>query len=265
MMFEFFIDTADIDYIRRNIVPLLEKCKHYLAGITTNPNAMHKIGCNSLSQWEEVLPKLCAFVTEMRGDNLGEVFVQIPNSKMSVDDVFDFAQHIKEFNDGHTILGLKIPPSVKILQPTYELKKIMPVNVTGLADCSTVLSCATYGVDYASIIPGRMEEVGIDANAHLSFLRKRAGTTEVITGSMRTIEGLFNAVAFNTIPTIGERVWNEIIKQKIDITTWNPAGHTAQPNLFSPHIDQRSTQLSIDFFKQMDELGKQVHTDWKNR
>ena len=268
-MFEFFIDTADIDYIRKNIMPIVEPVKGYMYGITTNPNAMFKIKHTSLAQWEEVLPKLCALVTEIRGDNQGEVFVQIPNSKMNVDEVFQFAEYIKDFNDGSTRLGLKIAPSVDILRETFHLRRIMPLNVTGLADCSTVLSCATYGVDFASIIPGRMEEVGINANAHLSFLRKRGGTTEVITGSMRTIEGLFNAVAYNTIPTIGERVWNKIIEQHRDIISeYNNLEHiryTGNPDMFSPHVDARSTQLSIDFFTQMDILGKQIYKDWKEK
>ena len=85
---------------------------------------------------------------------------------------------------------------------------------------------------------------------------------------MRTLEGLANAIAYNTIPTIGERVWNKIIAYNLDITDpdwieqYSPIV-IIKPNMFSPNIDFRNRQLSIDFFKQMDELGKQVYTDWK--
>ncbi len=264
-MFDFFIDTANIAYIRENIMPLVEDCKNYVLGITTNPNAMAKIKHHTLAQWEDVLPKLCALVTEIRGDSLGEVYVQIPNSKMNMDEVADFAEHINKFSDGKTRLGLKIPPNIDLLTNVHWLKEIMPINVTGLADCCTALSCTTYGVDYASIIPGRMNEVGINASAHLSFLRKRRGTTEIIAGSMRSLEGLINAIAYNTTPTIGERVWEDIIDNDVDITKLQISDDTTEPSLFAPHIDGRNIQLSVDFFTQMDKLGEQVYKDLKSR
>ena len=138
-----------------------------------------------------------------------------------------------------------------------EIQKLMPVNVTGLADCGTALSCMTYGVDYVSIIPGRMEEVGIVADDHLKFLLKRNSDTKVITGSMRTIDGLARAVKYDTIPTIGTRVWDKIANKSLDIGTLSE-----QDPLFSPHIDSRNTDLSVSFFHQMDTLGMKAYEEF---
>jgi transaldolase len=259
--FNYFIDTADINYIR-SLRSLIRNSNNVL-GITTNPNAMSKIGYTNLSQWVKILPKLCELVTEIRGDNRGLVHVQLPSSKMLGNDAVLFAHYIQKFNDSNTKLALKIPPTTEILNVVSYLQKIMPVNVTGLSDCSTALSCCSYGVDYVSIIPGRMEEVGIDANAHLDFMLKRKGITKVITGSMRTVNGLANAVAYNTVPTIGARVWDKIYEDDIDISQHFPIMHYHSDAMFSPTIELANINLSIDFFKQMDELGATAYKDWK--
>lgn len=221
---------------------------------------MDKIKRTTLSEWELILPELCSLVSEIRGDDGGLVHVQAPNSEMTGAEVLKFAEHIHKFNDGQTSLALKIAPNSDVLEAVSEIQKIMPVNVTGLADCSTALSCITYGVDYVSIIPGRMEEVGIVADDHLKFLLKRSGNTEVITGSMRTVDGLARAVKYNTIPTIGTRVWDKIVNQGVDIGSLSK-----QNSLFSPSIDERNTNLSLSFFQQMDALGAAVYKDFIDR
>ena len=255
-MFDFFIDTADIDYIR-NLTPAIEDYRKNVKGITTNPNAMDKIRQRTLAEWQSTLPDLCKLVSEIRGDDQGEVHVQAPNSEMTGQEVLAFAQHIHKFNDGQTKLALKIAPKADVLEVVGEIQKLMPVNVTGLADCGTALSCMTYGVDYVSIIPGRMEEVGIVADDHLKFLLKRNSDTKVITGSMRTIDGLARAVKYDTIPTIGTRVWDKIANKSLDIGTLSE-----QDPLFSPHIDSRNTDLSVSFFHQMDALGMKAYEEF---
>lgn len=261
-MYNFFFDTADIDYIK-NLwskigTPELSKS---VKGITTNPNAMAKIGRHTLEEWQAILPKLCELVSEIRGDARGEVHVQAPNSEMTGDEVYSFAKFISRFSDGNTKLGLKIAPKLNVLKEVDFIKEYMPVNVTGLSDCSTAISCIAYNVDYVSIIPGRMEEVGIDADQHLSYISRRNGIGEVITGSMRTIEGLKKAVKEDTVPTIGTRVWDIVLNEDVDISSFevNPT----PPSMFSPAVTDKNTELSVSFFKQMDELGQKAYEDFK--
>ena len=55
-MFNYFVDTADIDYISKLDLANRFNPVHML-GITTNPNAMSKINHWSLDSWTQVLPK----------------------------------------------------------------------------------------------------------------------------------------------------------------------------------------------------------------
>ena len=242
-MFDYFVDTADINYIKKLDLSSRLNRAHML-GITTNPNAMSKINKLTLKEWEYTLPKLCELVSEIRKDDKGQVHVQAPNSNMTGEEVLKFARHIHTFNDGNTKLALKIPPTLTVLKKAAEIQNLMPVNVTGLSDCCTALSCLSFGVDYVSIIPGRMEEVGIDANAHLAFVTKRSNSNgKVITGSMRTVEGLLNAVKYRTIPTIGTRVWDKLVdfdfgNNKVDYYNEETV------EMFSPYINKTNRDQS---------------------
>lgn len=260
-MFKYFVDTADIDYIKK--LDLSNRFgKSNMLGITTNPNAMNKINHNSLSSWTKILPKLCEIVSSIREDSFGEVHAQAPNSHMTGDEVLRFAEYIHKFNDGNTKIALKIPPTISVLKKVQDIKSLMPVNVTGLSDCCSAFACLAYDVDYVSIIPGRMEEVGIDANAHLRFITKRKNkdTHKVITGSMRTIEGLLNAVRYHTIPTIGTRVWDKLTD--FDLSTFTDYYDENTVDIFAPNISDDNRNLSISFFSQMDELGMQAYKDF---
>jgi len=261
-MFNYFVDTADTNYIKNLDLSNRFNPTHML-GITTNPNAMSKINKFTLREWEDTLPKLCELVSEIRKDGEGQVHVQAPRSSMTGDQVLKFAEHIHTFNDGNTKLVLKIPPTLTVLKKAAEIQNLMPVNVTGLSDCCTALSCLSFGVDYVSIIPGRMEEVGIDANAHLAFVTKRSNSNgQVITGSMRTVEGLLSAVRYLTLPTIGTRVWDKLVgvdllQEVSKIEYFNEC----DVERFSPYINEKNRDLSVQFFGQMDELGQKCFED----
>ena len=223
-----------------------------------------KINHHSLESWVSVLPKLCETVSQLRGDSLGRVHVQAPNSQMSGEEVLRFAKYISSHDDGRTKLALKIAPTISVLSKVSEIQKYMPVNVTGLSDCSSALACLSHGVDYVSIIPGRMEEVGIDADSHLSFLMKRKrGAGEVITGSMRTLDGLWRAVSYNTIPTIGEKVWDQLGDGDLAKGA-NELNYFSQEDTanLSPLVSSENINLSLEFFNQMDLQGDTAYRDF---
>lgn len=273
-MFDFFFDTADTDYIRKTWDDVGSRLgSSQIRGITTNPNAFMKIDAHQLSEWETKLPELCSLVSELRGDDKGVVYVQAPKSTMTPDQVISYAKHISQFNDGQTKLGLKIPPFYPILEVVDELNEYMETNVTGLSDCSTALSCLSYNVKYISLIPGRMEEQGVDAKSHVLFTRRRQNegtpaTGEIIAGSMRTIEGLEWVCNYGTVPTIGTRVWDQIVGNSDvleRVSTFGSEIVSCSELKFSPHITDTNTKLSVDFFQQMDECGKQAHQDFISR
>lgn len=263
-MVDFFIDTADLNAITNiwnKIKDNVDSDK--LLGITTNPNAFKKINMFRLKEWSDHLPKLCELVTNIRGDRNGVVYVQAPVSSMSSKEIIDFADYISNFSDGNTRLGLKIPPFLHALDVISDIEDFMETNVTGVADVGTALFANSFFPKYVSIIPGRMEEVGIDAKSQVRYLMNSRLNSYIITGSMRTLEGLRWVSEMGTVPTIGERVWDLIDdltfldKLSFDITSLEfPVQH------FSPAISDKNTELSIAFFKQMDEYGQKCKEDF---
>jgi transaldolase len=261
----FFLDTADVEYNKVCWDRFSYAFKgEELSGITTNPNAMYKVGVQTLSQFEKIVNDLCELVTNIRQDDKGVVFVQGPSSEMTSEQQIEFIKHIENFTDGHTKIGLKIPPFLEALRAVEELNKHTITNVTGLADCSNALRAISYGVDYISIIPGRMEENNINAKANISFVKERkADKTDIITGSMRTVEGLKWVIEYGTVPTIGAKVLDKIVT-KDEICAfkgmWNIVDGYAPQN-YSPKVTKKMIQLSVDFFKQMDKCGKPLFFD----
>ena len=95
--------------------------------------------------------------------------------------------------------------------------------------------CCTYDVGYISIIPGRMEEVGIDAQSAIAFVNQcNFGNTEIITGSQRTTEQIIYSFYLDTVPTIGEKCWADIFQgdnfQRILNGVWLRTSWTFQSN-----------------------------------
>jgi hypothetical protein len=263
-----FIDTGDESYIKNIWEDFLSKglTGKEIVGITTNPNAMSKCNVNTLQEFESKTRTLCKLISNIRKDDLGVVYVQHPDSNVSCEDLDKWISTILKFSDGQTKVGLKIPPYQNLLQKIDEYRGIIDFNVTGVADCSTALYCFTYLPRYVSLIPGRMAEVGIDASEHMGFIdqRKERKKSELITGSMRTIEGLSLSIKYNTVPTIGTRVFDLLIQN--DISSFIKLWEFETPNdyiKFSPHVDARSTDLSISFFNQMDQMGNQLKLNLK--
>ena len=307
---EFFLDTANEDELRRLWEFVNKQSEVDCIGITTNPNALAKIECNTMAQLEKVLPKLVALTTEMRNDRSGGiVHVQIPNSEMVDEEILRWAEWVAEFSDDVTSMAVKIPHQTRILRLTDLIKlRGVLVNVTGIADWATLCKAFQYrDVKYASLIPGRMEEVGIDANRHMEYIKqinrsddlrrpqaskfqigkpqssvavyKDSMRQQVIAGSMRTIEGLHNAIARGTVPTIGMRVWDQLLKPSWktgqhavseftglwDEKHWPHAvgtGEILADYSHAPLVTDANIKLSIDFFEQMDELGANMYKEF---
>lgn len=268
---KFFIDTADVNYIQTLWDTLgTHTSPTSMVGITTNPNALAKVECDTLSKFETLVPQLCELTKMIRGDDEGIVYVQVPFSLMTVDEIIDWAKYVSTFNGNGAHMGLKIPHFSYILRETHlpELKDLY-LNVTGVSDANTIIKALSYeNVTYASIIPGRMEEVGIDADAHLEYLscNRFRPHQNVIAGSMRTIEGLKKSIYYGTVPTIGTRVW-DIMKSE---SLWNEfEGYWNTQFVstdihadYTPTVTDANIELSRGFFQQMNNLGDNIFDDF---
>lgn len=268
---EFFFDTADLSYIRNAWGKNLSKyfIGKNVVGITTNPNALSKVNCNNLDSMSKLIRESCQLITEIRGDTKGVVYVQVLNSLMTPKEIVKFAEMATHFSDGFTEVGLKIPPFKRALELVDILNDYMDINVTGVSDCATALKCLSYNVRYVSLIPGRMEEAGIDAKRQIQYINQRKETgAEIITGSMRTLDGLEWVIATNTVPTIGTRVFDQILGDKDNmkrfVNMWNETMDSDFPEHFSPPVTKDMHDLSEAFFLQMDYLGRHIYEEFKD-
>lgn len=268
----FFIDTADVTYIKNlweNRLSWAGINPKKLVGFTTNPNAIAKVNVHSIEEFKHTISNLSLLLNEIRGDKNGLIYVQGPSSKMSVKEKLDFLDVAKEASSGLSTIGLKITPYFEDIEnlPFYNKNEAF-VNVTGIADCSTALACIREGYTrFISIIPGRMEEAGIDAKEQIRFVMERNFTnTEVIAGSMRTLDGLKWTIEYGCVPTIGTRVWDSMTaEQLLELNKWHKLPFTQNPMEFSPVVTKVGTDLSVAFFKQMDEMGERLYESWNKK
>lgn len=272
----FFFDTADTDYIRK----IWDKLgKHIdgesVIGITTNPNALAKVNCDTLDKFETLVPQMTSLVKELRGEGpAGLVYVQVPNSTMAEEDILRWAEYVKGFNGNGAAIALKIPHFSYVLRLTGEPEmQDLYLNVTGVSDANTIIKALSYhSVFFASIIPGRMEEVGLDANGNLKYLadQQLQRHQNIIAGSMRTIEGLKNSIYYQTVPTIGSRVWDIIDSEnrwEEFASYWeNTYEVSSEPVAdYTPTVTDTNIDLSKQFFEQMDKLGQSLHDEFMAR
>jgi len=262
-MKDFFFDTANVDFIKSTMDKYGSDIDpKWVRGVTTNPNAFSKVDMYHLDEWLDHAVKMGKLIADIRGDNEGEVHMQAPYSHLDPTVILEYAKIIADSTGGTCKVGMKIPPYQKVLEYVDQYNEYVITNVTGLADSATVLKCCTYDVGYISIIPGRMEEVGIDAEHAIAFVNQcNFGNTTIITGSQRTTDQIIYSFYLDTVPTIGEKCWGDIFKEdNFQRILGMEYGYKAV-GPFSPDITQVNTNLSVAFFDQMDALGETARQD----
>lgn len=253
---KYFIDTANLDEIKEissklDLMAPKSIARAGLAGITTNPNAINKVGVTNIKELETHLMNLHDYMEKISPFDQALIYVQHPDSKAPASEVRKFADVLRNLNKStskDTKFALKIPPSLVAVKDLGDLW----LNVTGLASSQRAIACCRPWIKYVSIIPGRMEEAGINANNHLiNAMRYRQGT-EIITGSMRTIDGLKAAIKYGTVPTIGYKVFAQIYNETDFVNLWevDDASIACVADL------NTCDKVSTAFFEQMDKAGE---------
>jgi transaldolase len=266
-MRDFFFDTANIPFINDTMEKYGSQIDPKLVrGITTNPNAFSKVNMYHLDEWFTHTAEMAKLIADIRGDNEGEIHIQAPYSYLEPKVILEYAKMISGLTNGNCKVGMKIPPYQNILEYVDQFNEYVITNVTGLADSSTALKCITYDVGYVSIIPGRMEEVGIDAKSAIAFVNQcNFGNTQIITGSQRTTEQIIYSFYLDTVPTIGEKCWSHIFQDDNFQRILNIEYGYEPVGAFSPIISQDNIDLSLAFFDQMDGLGDTARKDLENK
>ena len=89
-MKDFFFDTANIDFIKSRMDKYGDDIKpSWVRGVTTNPNAFNKIKLTHLDEWIDHAYEMAELISQIRGDQDGEVHIQAPYSFLEEESILE--------------------------------------------------------------------------------------------------------------------------------------------------------------------------------
>lgn len=173
---EFFLDTANIDEIKRiNRLGLVD-------GITTNPSIIAK----GNRDFEEVIKEICSIVD-------GPVSAEVIS--LTANEMVEEARNIAKWASNVVV---KIPMTEAGLEAVNTLSKEgIKTNVTLVFSVAQGLMAAKAGATYISPFVGRVDDIGEDGIALIQRLKQTLQNyqydAKIITASVRTIGHLESA------------------------------------------------------------------------
>ncbi|MFA4849318.1 MAG: fructose-6-phosphate aldolase [Methanoregula sp.] len=194
-----FLDSADIKEI--------EKYRHLIDGVTTNPSLIAK-SCNNqiYSEWLDTVVRLVK----------GPISVEVISSKC--DDMISEARKIAEISEN---IVIKIPMTEDGLRATRALYDLnIKTNVTLIFSPNQALLAAKAGATYASIFVGRLDDIGYPGmgivKTVVSQYREYHYPTEIITASIRhPLHVIEAANAGSHVATIPSTVIAQMIRHPL--------------------------------------------------
>ena len=167
----FFVDTADVDQIRK------ANDMGVICGVTTNPSLIAKSG----RQFEDVIKEITSIVD---GAISGEV-------KATTTDAEGMIKEAREIAKIHPNMVVKIPTTIEGLKATKVLSSEgIKTNLTLIFNPNQALLAARAGATYVSPFLGRLDDIsqnGLDLIADIREIFDAAGDidTQIICASVR--------------------------------------------------------------------------------
>ena len=167
---EFFIDTADVEAIRK------ANDMGFISGVTTNPSLIAKEG----KDFHATIKEIASIVD---GPISGEV-------RATTTDAESMIREGREIAKIHKNMVVKIPMTVEGLKAVKVLSSEgIKTNVTLIFTANQALLAARAGASYVSPFLGRLDDIstkGIDLVAEIAEMFDVAGIeTEIIAASVR--------------------------------------------------------------------------------
>ncbi|MEK5175405.1 fructose-6-phosphate aldolase [Heyndrickxia sp. FSL K6-6286] len=199
---EFFLDTANIDEIKRIIrLGLVD-------GITTNPTIIAKEN----RDFEEVIKEICSLVA-------GPVSAEVIGLTVS-----EMVKEAREVATWAPNVVVKIPMTEAGIEAVHILSKEgIKTNVTLIFSVAQGLMAAKAGATYISPFVGRIDDMGEDGIVLIQKLKQALNNyhyeSKIITASIRTIGHLEKAAIAGadiaTIPgTLLPKLWEHPLTDK---------------------------------------------------
>ena len=197
----FFIDTADVDEIRK------ANDMGVISGVTTNPSLIAKSG----RKFEDVIAEITSIVD---GPISGEV-------KATTEKAEDMILEAREIAKIHPNMVIKIPMTAEGLKAVKVLtKENIKTNVTLVFSANQALLAARAGATYVSPFLGRLDDIstpGIDLIKTIAeIFRIHNIKTQIIAASIRNpIHIIDSAIAGADIATVPYAVLMQCIKHPL--------------------------------------------------
>lgn len=194
-----FLDTADLEEI--------EKYKHLIDGVTTNPTLMNKAG---LKYNKRNIKKLCNLVKGRP--------VSVEAISTDLDHFIEEAVILDEYASN---IVIKVPMTDYGLESMEELHKWgIKTNVTLVFSPTQALLAAKAGADYVSVFVGRLDDVGqrgMDVvRDTLQIFKNYKFKAEVIVASIRNMDHVVESAKLGAhVATIPPSVLEEAIKHEL--------------------------------------------------
>ncbi|MBI9110840.1 fructose-6-phosphate aldolase [Maridesulfovibrio ferrireducens] len=196
---EFFLDTANIDEIRK------AQSQGLLDGVTTNPTLLSREG----GDWRKQAQTIC---NEVQGPVSLEVMGE------TADEMVNEAEDLSQFGENVVI---KIPMTSEGLIATKALyKKGMKTNVTLVFSPLQALLAAKAGATYVSPFVGRLDGISHDGMELISQIRTIFDnydfSTKILVASIRNpLHVLDSALIGADVATIPYKIISELAKHPL--------------------------------------------------
>ena len=198
----FFVDTADVDQIRK------ANDMGVICGVTTNPSLIAKSG----RQFEDVIKEITSIVD---GAISGEV-------KATTTDAEGMIKEGREIAKIHPNMVVKIPTTIEGLKATKVLSSEgIKTNLTLIFNPNQALLAARAGATYVSPFLGRLDDIsqnGLDLIADIREIFDAAGDidTQIICASVRNpIHVTERAKMGADIATVPYNVFEQMMKHPL--------------------------------------------------
>jgi len=198
---KFFIDTANVDEIRRAVE------LGVVDGVTTNPSLVAKEGRDFIEVVKEI--------TKIVDGPISAEVISLEADKM-VEEAIDLVEKIQSPN-----LVIKIPLCAEGLKATKRLSAMgIKTNVTLVFSTAQALLAAKAGATYVSPFVGRLDDIGDDGIALVkdiaTIFKLYNIPTEIIAASIRTSAHVTAAArAGSDIATIPYKVFIDMLRHPL--------------------------------------------------
>lgn len=196
---QFFIDTADIDAIRK------ANEMGFISGVTTNPSLIAKEGRN----FHDTIKEICSIVD-------GPV-----SAEVTAEDAEGMIKQGKELASWDPHVVVKIPMTAVGMKAVAGLKKAgVRTNVTLVFSANQALIAARAGASFVSPFVGRVDDIGWDGVKLVRTIAEIFETfnidTKIIAASIRKPQHIYQcALAGADIATVPYQVLLDAMKHPL--------------------------------------------------